>query len=266
MTCQTAVSLGVYVLGRRIPPNAFASRPICPAARHAAPNWPAWRRLPGLLARVPPDLRRPRPALRFQPGCFQPGCAAVAARPAFAAAVPAGARPGTLAAAVPGCPPRAVPAVPAALGRGPGRRCGSGGRPRRRLPARPPWRRQPAGRPGHDGVGRQPGGPRPRRRGADRDLVGTSIRLRSAGSRSTSSAGWSSLPVGPERGGRRVGRLEPGPSHRSRQRGVAAVRHCQPSGEDRHQEPGHDRGRTAVAGREPIPPMAHGRAPAAAAP
>jgi len=117
MTCQTAVSLGVYVLGAADTSERLrveAHLPGCAACRAELARLAP---LPGLLARVPPDLRparllpaRPLPA-RLRPGRWPP-------RPAFAAARSGGCSPrDALAAAHPGgCPPRDVPGRPGRAG------------------------------------------------------------------------------------------------------------------------------------------------------
>ena len=124
MTCQTAVSLGVYVLGAADTSERLRARPICPAARHAAPNWPAWRRCPGCSPAFRPTL--PRPAAPG-PAASSPAAPGPVAAPACCSPrpVPAGARRDALAAARHG--------VPAALS-GRGRLTavgGGGGLPRR---------------------------------------------------------------------------------------------------------------------------------------
>lgn len=114
MTCQTAVSLGVYVLGAADTSERLrveAHLPGCAACRAELARLAP---LPGLLARVPPDLR---PA--------SPGPASSPAAPGPVAA-PAGVRRG---------PFRRVLA-PGRTRRGPSRRMPAPGRPR---PSRPRW-------------------------------------------------------------------------------------------------------------------------------
>ncbi|HEX7269241.1 MAG TPA: zf-HC2 domain-containing protein [Streptosporangiaceae bacterium] len=115
MTCQTAVSLGVYVLGAADTSERLrveAHLPGCAACRAELARLAP---LPGLLARVPPDLRPAAPV---------PAESSLAAPGPVAA--PAGARRG---------PFRRVPA-PARVRRGPFRRVPAPGRPR---PPRPRW-------------------------------------------------------------------------------------------------------------------------------
>ncbi|HEY3035217.1 MAG TPA: zf-HC2 domain-containing protein [Streptosporangiaceae bacterium] len=106
MTCQTSVSLGVYVLGAADTSERLrveAHLPGCAACRAELARLAP---LPGLLARVPPDLRP--------------------AAPGSAASSPAASGP-----AAPG-----PVAAPAGVRRGPFRRVLAPGRPR---PSRPRW-------------------------------------------------------------------------------------------------------------------------------
>ena len=108
MTCQTAVSLGVYVLGAADASERLrveAHLPGCAACRSELARLAP---LPGLLARVPPDLRPAAPD------------------PAGPVAAPAGVRRG---------PFRRVLA-PGRTRRGPSRGVPAPGRPR---PSRPRW-------------------------------------------------------------------------------------------------------------------------------
>ena len=120
MTCQTAVSLGVYVLGaadtfERL--RVEAHLPGCAACRAELARLAP---LPGLLARVPPDLRPASPG----PAASSPAASSPAAPGPVAA--PAGVRRG---------PFRRVLA-PGRTRRGPSRRMPAPGRPR---PSRPRW-------------------------------------------------------------------------------------------------------------------------------
>lgn len=106
MTCQTAVSLGVYVLGAADTSERLrveAHLPGCAACRAELARLAP---LPGLLARVPPDLRPASPG----PAASSPAASSPAA-------------PGPVAA-------------PAGVRRGPFRRVPAPGRPR---PSRPRW-------------------------------------------------------------------------------------------------------------------------------
>ena len=106
MTCQTAVSLGVYVLGAADTSERLrveAHLPGCAACRAELARLAP---LPGLLARVPPDLRPASPG----PAASSPAASSPAA-------------PGPVAA-------------PAGVRRGPSRGVPAPGRPR---PSRPRW-------------------------------------------------------------------------------------------------------------------------------
>src|SRR6266480_507795 len=106
MTCQTAVSLGVYVLGAADTSERLrveAHLPGCAACRSELARLAP---LPGLLARVPPDLRP--------------------AAPDPAASSPAASSPAASSPAAPG-----PVAAPAGVRRGPFRRVLTPGRTRR---------------------------------------------------------------------------------------------------------------------------------------
>jgi putative zinc finger protein len=120
MTCQTAVSLGVYVLGAADTSERLrveAHLPGCAACRAELARLAP---LPGLLARVPPDLR---PA---SPGPAAPSPAASSPAAAGPVAAPAGVRHGPFRRVL--APGRARP--------GPSRRMPAPGRPR---PSRLRW-------------------------------------------------------------------------------------------------------------------------------
>ena len=120
MTCQTAVSLGVYVLGAADTSERLrveAHLPGCAACRAELARLAP---LPGLLARVPPDLRPASPG----PAASSPAASSPAAPGPVAA--PAGVRRG---------PFRRVLA-PGRTRRGPSRGVPAPGRPR---PSRPRW-------------------------------------------------------------------------------------------------------------------------------
>jgi hypothetical protein len=125
MTCQTAVSLGVYVLGAADTSERLrveAHLPGCAACRAELARLAP---LPGLLARVPPDLRpaSPGPAAS-SPAASSPAASSPAAPGPVAA--PAGVRRG---------PFRRVLA-PGRTRRGPSRGVPAPGLPR---PSRPHW-------------------------------------------------------------------------------------------------------------------------------
>jgi anti-sigma factor RsiW len=120
MTCQTAVSLGVYVLGAADTSERLrveAHLPGCAACRAELARLAP---LPGLLARVPPDLRPASPG----PAASSPADSSPAAPGPVAA--PAGVRRG---------PFRRVLA-PGRTRRGPSQGVPAPGRPR---PSRPRW-------------------------------------------------------------------------------------------------------------------------------
>jgi hypothetical protein len=120
MTCQTAVSLGVYVLGAADASERLrveAHLPGCAACRSELARLAP---LPGLLARVPPDLRPAAPG----PAASSPAASSPAAPGPVAA--PAGVRRG---------PFRRV-LTPGRTRRGPSRGVPAPGRPR---PSRPRW-------------------------------------------------------------------------------------------------------------------------------
>ena len=120
MTCQTAVSLGVYVLGAADTSERLrveAHLPGCAACRAELARLAP---LPGLLARVPPDLRPASPG----PAASSPAASSPAAPGPVAA--PAGVRRG---------PFRRVLA-PGRTRRGPSRGVPAPGLPR---PSRPHW-------------------------------------------------------------------------------------------------------------------------------
>jgi anti-sigma factor RsiW len=120
MTCQTAVSLGVYVLGAADTSERLrveAHLPGCAACRAELARLAP---LPGLLARVPPDLRPASPG----PAASSPAASSPAAPGPVAA--PAGVRRG---------PFRRVLA-PGRTRRRPSQRMPAPGRPR---PSRPRW-------------------------------------------------------------------------------------------------------------------------------
>jgi anti-sigma factor RsiW len=115
MTCQTAVSLGVYVLGAADASERLrveAHLPGCAACRAELARLAP---LPGLLARVPPDLRLAAPGTAvFSLAAPGPVAAPARARRSPFRRVPAPARAHR--GPPRGYPPRAAPGSPGRAG------------------------------------------------------------------------------------------------------------------------------------------------------